>query len=78
MSNRIVLGIVLLIVAFACVVAAGLAWVSVGLYADATGTGGYIPTVSWITAALGAIALVAAVLSFRGPRGKHTDDGRSR
>ncbi len=69
MNQRIVVGLVLLVVAIGALIAAGVAWVSVALYADATGTGGYIPPVSWITAISGLIALVAgiAVLNGRAP-----------
>ncbi len=67
MSQRHVRGVVLIVVALLCVVAAGIAVFSMGLHADATGTTGYVPTVAWILGGLGIASVVGSIISFRSP-----------
>lgn len=61
MAKRVFVGLALIVASIASIATAGVAWYSVGLYADATGTGGYIPVLSWVTGILGVLALIAAI-----------------
>jgi len=61
MTRRVAVALALIVVSIASIATAGVAWYSVGLYADATGTGGYIPALSWVTGILGVVALVAGI-----------------
>ncbi|QEW03032.1 hypothetical protein [Microbacterium lushaniae] len=45
---------------------AGVAWATVGLYADATGTSGYVPVTSWLAGILALAALVAGIATLNG------------
>lgn len=67
MSQRHIRGVVLLVVAVFCFVAAAIAVFSMGVHADATGTTGYVPAAAWILGGLGAASVVGSIVSFRSP-----------
>lgn len=78
MTKRIAVALTLLVASVASILTAGIAWYSIGLYADATGTGGYVPALSWITGIVGVAALVAAIWVFQtGPTKNRSDHPRA-
>ncbi len=74
MTKRVAVALALIVVSIASIATAGVAWYSVGLYADVTGTGGYIPALSWVTGVLGVVALVVAIWTLQaGPTTSKSD-----
>lgn len=72
MSQRHMRGVVLLVVAVLCFVAAGIAVFSMGVHADETGTTGYVPVAAWILGGLGAVSVVGSIVSFRSSGRNHS------
>lgn len=73
MSRRIVGGLVLLFVSLCGFTAAAVACVSMGLYADATGTSGYVPPVAWVTGIGAVVSLIAGVVILNGRRRRESN-----
>jgi len=66
MTRRIATGLVVLLLGVLALIWAALAWINVGLYADATGTSGYIPVATWAGGVAGVVAIVTAIIVMNG------------
>ena len=66
MTRRIATGLVVLLLGVLALIWAALAWINVGLYADATGTSGYIPVATWVGGVAGVVAIVTAIIVMNG------------
>lgn len=66
MNRRVAIGLVLLVMGIAGLIWAAVSWINVGIYADATGSSGYVPVGTWIGGLSGVCAIVAAVIVMNG------------